>query len=76
MYKLCIVLTCSLLMSGCFYQSANNTDLKKAIYFCNGISNIERINVRFDGEEYVKCLSGKAEYTVNINIELNENQGE
>jgi hypothetical protein len=74
--KLCIALICCLALSGCFYQSANNTDLKKAIYFCDGISNVETIAVRFDTAETVKCLDGKVEYLDKINIELNENEGE
>jgi hypothetical protein len=71
-----LILALTLSLSGCFYQSANNTDLKKAVYFCDGINNIERINVHFNGAETVRCLSGKVEYTGNINIELNENEGE
>jgi hypothetical protein len=68
MIKLCIALVCCLPLSGCFYQSANNTDLKKAIYFCDGISNIERIKINSTGSEYVKCFSGEADWVDKIKI--------
>ncbi len=53
-----LILALTLSLTGCFYQSANNTDLRKAEYFCNGVDNVESIDVVFDGKEFVNCLDG------------------
>ncbi len=66
--KLFSIIACSLLMNGCMWQTANNTDLRKAEYFCSGVENISEIGLFFDGREMVTCLDGRKEYIGNINI--------
>lgn len=44
------------LLTGC-YQSLNNTDLKKAMYTCKDINNIDYIKSTFIGDEIVKCTT-------------------
>lgn len=66
--KLFSIIACSLLMNGCMWQTANNTDLRKAEYFCSGVENISEIDIRFDGGEVVWCIDGRKEFISNINI--------
>lgn len=46
----------TLLLTGC-YQSLNNTDLKKAVYTCKGVENIEYIESTAMGDEIVRCTN-------------------
>lgn len=57
MTKLLIPVIC-LLLSGCVYQVANNTDLEKAVYVCEGLENIENVTITFTGAEKVTCKGG------------------
>lgn len=66
--KLLIVLLTSTLLSGCFWQTANHSDLQKAAYFCKGIENVESITVALEGSEKIKCLDGTVEFADNISI--------
>lgn len=52
-----IILIICLTLTGC-YQSLNQTDVRKAVEYCNGVENIEYIDAYFSGDEYVKCLNG------------------
>jgi hypothetical protein len=72
--KLLIVLLTSTLLSGCFWQTANHSDLQKAAYFCKGIENVEYLSVRFEGTEKVKCLDGTYKHTADIKIITEGNQ--
>jgi hypothetical protein len=72
--KLLIILLTSILLSGCFWQTANHSDLQKAAYFCKGIENVEKIDVRFDSYEVVICLNGKTENTSTIIIPTESGQ--
>jgi hypothetical protein len=56
--KQLLILALTLSLTGCFYQSANNTDLRKAEYFCNGLDNVDTVAVYFSGKEVVVCLDG------------------
>lgn len=62
---LAVLIACTL--SGCLYQSANSFDIKKAIYFCGGLENVQEIHVRFDGAEWILCVDGSSEYSIQIN---------
>jgi len=66
--KLLIILLTSTMLSGCFWQSANHSDLQKAAYFCKGIESIEYLEVHSNGNEKVRCLDGSQEYLNNIFI--------
>ena len=50
------VILFTLLLGGC-YQSLNNADLKKAIYTCAGVENIEYIESTALGDESVRCAN-------------------
>ncbi len=66
--KLFSIIACSLLMNGCMWQTANNTDLRKAEYFCSGVENIAEIEIRFNGNEIVWCIDGRSSLISKINI--------
>lgn len=42
-------------LSGCFYQSVNNVDIRKAIKYCGSLENIVEIQAHLDGREYAFC---------------------
>lgn len=42
-------------LSGCFWQSVNQYDLKDAIKICGSVENIAFINSGFGGDETVTC---------------------
>jgi hypothetical protein len=50
------------------WQTANNTDLRKAEYFCSGVENIAEIEIRFNGNEIVWCIDGRSSLISKINI--------
>ena len=52
-----IILVLPFFVSGCFYQSINNTDLRKAVYTCNGVENIAYIESTALGDEIVRCTN-------------------
>ncbi len=66
--KLFSIIACSLLMNGCMWQTANNTDLRKAEYFCSGVENISEIDIHFTGNEVVLCIDGRSSQISKINI--------
>ena len=52
-----IILVLPFFVSGCFYQSIDNTDLRKAVYTCNGVENIAYIESTALGDEIVRCTN-------------------
>ena len=74
--KLLFVLACSLFLSGCFYQTASHIDIQRAIYFCDGASNIVQVQVWFDGTEVLTCLDGTKTLIHEVVIETNKGEGE
>lgn len=52
------LISLTVFLSGCFYQSANNTDIEKAINFCKGSENIVEISIHASGDEAVTCKNG------------------
>jgi hypothetical protein len=50
------------------WQTADNSDLRKAEYFCKGVSNIAEMDIRWDGTEVIHCLDGRSEYAGSVNI--------
>ena len=50
--NLVVILGC-VSLSGCFYQTANQMDIKKAVRFCGSVEEVYEISVRFDGSEKI-----------------------
>lgn len=69
-----LILTLTVSLTGCFYQVANNTDLRKAEYFCKGLENIDELQINAAGTEHVSCIDGSKEFTGNINLPIGENK--
>ncbi len=66
--KYLVVFMCSVMMTGCLYQSVNISDLKKAISYCGSVEKVMNINVHFEGSESITCTNGVSEKTVNITL--------
>lgn len=49
-------------LSGCFWQSVNQYDLKDAIKICGSVENIAFINSSFSGDETVTCNNSTKTY--------------
>lgn len=64
--KKVLILTSVLLLNGCFYQVANNIDIKKAVKFCGGVDKIEEIEVWFGGAEYIRCTNTETTTTSKV----------
>lgn len=57
-----VILILSILaLSGCFYQTADSHDIRRATEVCKGVENIHEISSHFTGTETVTCFDG--EYT-------------
>jgi hypothetical protein len=63
-------------LSGCFYQTASHIDIQRAIYFCDGASNIVQVQVWSVGVEVVTCLDGTTTQLSQVAIETNKGEGE
>lgn len=72
--KYFIVTLISFILSGCFWQTANNIDLQKAVYFCDGIKNVQQVNIKFVGTESVVCTDGSYANTSEIKLPKENNQ--
>ncbi len=72
--KQLLIVALAISLTGCFYQVANNTDLRKAEYFCKGVENIAELQIDAAGSEEVACIDGSRELTVNIYIPIRENK--
>lgn len=70
--KQLLIVTLTISLTGCFFQSANNTDLRKAEYFCKGVENIDEIVIAFDGRERVQCMDNTSAKTDEIKLLLGE----
>ena len=66
--KYLVVFMCSVMMTGCLYQSVNISDLKKAISYCGSVEKVMYIDVYFGGRESITCTNGVSEKTVNITL--------
>ena len=63
--KLALILSSSLMLSGCLYQQVNTYDLHRATVFCKSPENIASIVAFADGNESVVCMDGmKSNLTV------------
>lgn len=60
MKKLILTLTAASLLTGCMYQSLDNSDLEQALKVCGGVENIRYINSYFDGNELIACKDSAA----------------
>lgn len=49
------VLVLAIPLSGCFYQSVNNVDIRKAIKYCGSLENIVEIQSHAHGREWAFC---------------------
>lgn len=56
--KTIAVITATLLLSGCFYQTVNQHDIQRAIVACGSLENIVEIYAEFIGDESVTCSNG------------------
>lgn len=74
MMKYLIVILTSLTLSGCFWQTANNVDLQKAVYFCEGLENVDHILINANGDEEVTCIDGSTSYLYKVKIPKENNQ--
>lgn len=57
--KIILAFCLTMLLSGCAYQDIDSGDLKKALYFCGTISNIQTITETFHGSGRVTCFDGR-----------------
>lgn len=60
MKKLILTLTTASLLTGCMYQSLDNSDLEQALKVCRGVENIRYINSYADGSEWIACKDSAA----------------
>ena len=56
--KLPIILACVAALTGCLYQSVDQSDLRKSAEFCKGADNVLNIKAGALGGEWVKCMDG------------------
>lgn len=68
MKNILLIITTSFLLSGCFWQTANNIDLKKAAYFCGGLDKVVEVTISVDGTESVLCLDGNKAWLSDVKI--------
>ncbi len=68
--KLALILSSSLMLSGCFYQSVDQYDISRAVKVCGSAENIVRIKSHFLGSENVRCFDTKGG-----NVDLAEVEG-
>ncbi len=66
--KYLVVFMCSVMMTGCFYQSVNISDLNKAVHYCNGLDNIMQIDSWITGGERIFCIDGSSKGTNDIKL--------
>ncbi len=66
--KYLVVFMCSLMMTGCLYQSVDISDLKKAIAYCGSVEKVMSVDVYFAGSENNTCTNGVSEKTLNITL--------
>lgn len=48
----------ALALSGCFYQSVDSYDIRRATEVCKSVENIHKIRSHFTGSETVTCFDG------------------
>lgn len=72
--KYLILILISVTLSGCFWQTANNIDLQKAVYFCGGIENVIGIQIQAVGSEYVECTDGNKTFLSEVKIVKEDKQ--
>lgn len=53
-----LVLTATLLLSGCVWQSVDSTDLIRAAHKCQGIELVSQISSHALGIVTVECING------------------
>ena len=70
--KQLLIVALAIALTGCFYQVANNVELRKAVYFCKGLENIDELQINAVGTEDVTCIDGSREYLVNVNLPIGE----
>jgi hypothetical protein len=63
MYKIICIIALIIPLSGCFYQTVDFNDIRKAELFCKDRGGVYKISSHFIGEERVFCMDGDKEYT-------------
>ena len=56
--KILVFVMC-LSLTGCFYQTVNQFDIKRASKSCGGVEKIVQISAAFDGQEKVLCMNAE-----------------
>lgn len=64
-----ICLLLAIPLSGCFYQSVSNVDIRKAITYCGTLENVASISSTFVGDEVAYCDNKKSEYLNGVHVE-------
>lgn len=62
-----------IMVSGCVYQDVDSGDLKKAIYFCGSVSNVQTITESFAGGGSITCFDGSYSTSREIKIPSKQN---
>ena len=67
--KTLAIIAASFLLSGCFYQTVNQTDLYKAVNFCGSVEKITYVSSHFIGGGFVGCRNGKRANLNNMEVQ-------
>ena len=65
--KLLALVMC-LMLSGCLYQAADNTDIQKAVYLCGGVEDIDQVLMYATGSEVVICKDGTSTLLAEVKL--------
>lgn len=55
------VLVLAVPLSGCFYQTVDNVDIRKAIKYCGSLENVVSIKTTAGGYEFGRCDNKESE---------------
>lgn len=54
-----LILILSIALSGCMWQTVNESDIRSAVRICGSFHNVVEISANFVGEETVLCENRK-----------------
>jgi O-acetyl-ADP-ribose deacetylase (regulator of RNase III) len=55
MEKILTVLLSTTVLQGCFFQVTSASDIKAAMEYCKNNGGVDRIIVKYSGDEYAEC---------------------
>ena len=64
-----LVFIMCLSLTGCFYQTVDQFDIKRASNVCGGVDKIVKITAEFDGYEKVLCLNAAQFFLKGVSAE-------